>query len=894
MTTQANLNQEAPFPNSEALGVPAHIAAGTWVVMKFGGTSVSSVEHWHQIAARLRQRQANGFRTLVVHSAFARVSDALEALSGYRPVAEEDTKSEAQPVSARSPRQQAEDLIELHHSHAAAMGVDPSVMHTAFGQLRELAATAEQRALSTPEVATLMGLGERMSTSVGSAFLNLAGINTHLLDARDWLTLRTKAGSDLSDPSARLNGVCDDQPDAALQSHFNQHTCVLTQGYIARAADGGDALLGRGGSDTSAAYFAARLQAHRLEIWTDVPGMFSADPRVVPSARCLKALHYDEAQELAAMGSKVLHPHTLTPPARYGIPVFVRSTSQPELEGTCIAPSPPGSAAPVKGIAFRDGIKLVSMENPAMWQQAGFLADAFAVFGKHDVSIDLVSTSESTVTVSLDPLAHTRPQVFSALISELRSLCQITVLENCASVSLVGRNIRTMLQLLAPAMSVFAEHKIHLLSQAANDLNFTVVVDSDQGIRLTHKLHDTMIQQDTRNDTFGASWETLNATEEHVAKTHSWWHSHESALLDLMEERDCAYVYHADTIRERVAALRSISALDRALYAMKANPNPDVLKTVYNAGLGFECVSPGELQRLFDLFPNIDRRTLLYTPNFAPREDYQFGLQAGVQVTLDNLYPLRHWGDDFRGKDIFVRLDPGQGRGHHELVRTAGSQSKFGVPLFELDELEALTRQHGVRVRGIHAHSGSGIMDSTNWHDVGHVLSEAAQRFAHVEVIDMGGGLGVPEKSGDPVLDVGKVDAALQLLKRRYPQYQLWMEPGRFVVAESGVLLARVTQTKGKGHVQYVGVATGMNSLIRPALYGAYHEIVNLTKLGTPASERYTVVGPNCETGDRLGLDRLLPPCDSGDVLLIANTGAYGYAMSSRYNLREPAEEFLI
>ena len=120
-------------------------------------------------------------------------------------------------------------------------------------------------------------------------------------------------------------------------------------------------------------------------------------------------------------------------------------------------------------------------------------------------------------------------------------------------------------------------------------------------------------------------------------------------------------------------------------------------------------------------------------------------LDAGVRVTLDNLFPLRHWGADFTGREVFVRLDPGHGRGHHELVRTAGAQSKFGVPLFELDELETLTRQHQVRVTGIHAHSGSGIMDSSNWHDVGHVLSAAAQRFPEVNVIDMGGGLGVPK-----------------------------------------------------------------------------------------------------------------------------------------------------
>ena len=123
---------------------------------------------------------------------------------------------------------------------------------------------------------------------------------------------------------------------------------------------------------------------------------------------------------------------------------------------------------------------------------------------------------------------------------------------------------------------------------------------------------------------------------------------------------------------------------------------------------------------------------------------------------------------------------------------------------------------------------------------------------------------------------------------------ELWLEPGRFVVAEAGVLLARVTQTKRKGGSGYVGIATGMNSLIRPALYGAHHDIVNLTRLDAAATEVVDVVGPICETGDFLGHDRLLPPTGEGDVLLVATAGAYGYVMGSRYNQREPAPEVVI
>jgi diaminopimelate decarboxylase/aspartate kinase len=211
-----------------------------------------------------------------------------------------------------------------------------------------------------------------------------------------------------------------------------------------------------------------------------------------------------------------------------------------------------------------------------------------------------------------------------------------------------------------------------------------------------------------------------------------------------------------------------------------------------------------------------------------------------------------------------------------------------------MDELVELVAKSGARIVGFHAHTGSGVLNADAWLDTGKQLLKLLERFPEVRYVDVGGGLGVPEKSGQAGLDLRALDAVLKEVKQGCGDRQLWLEPGRFVVAQAGVLLARVTQTKGKGDVQYVGVATGMNSLIRPALYGAYHDIVNLSRLGKPATELVTVVGPICETGDRLGSDRLLPPAKENDVLLIANAGAYGYAMSSRYNLREPAEEVLI
>ena len=194
----------------------------------------------------------------------------------------------------------------------------------------------------------------------------------------------------------------------------------------------------------------------------------------------------------------------------------------------------------------------------------------------------------------------------------------------------------------------------------------------------------------------------------------------------------------------------------------------------------------------------------------------------------------------------------------------------------------------------MHVHIGSGVKSVETWSENALFLAKMAERFEDVRVLDLGGGLGVPERLGQTSLDLEAVNESLLKFKAAHPRFELWIEPGRFFVARAGVLLARVTQLKSKGVHHYVGVETGMNSLIRPALYGAFHEIINLSKLGAPMEMTADVVGPICESGDVLGYGRRLPDTEEGDVLLIGTAGAYGRAMSSRYNLREPAREILI
>lgn len=388
------------------------------------------------------------------------------------------------------------------------------------------------------------------------------------------------------------------------------------------------------------------------------------------------------------------------------------------------------------------------------------------------------------------------------------------------------------------------------------------------------------------------------STHRHDAESGSdrdvWWRRRRDALLAIGEEQLNAYVYDPDTITSAAGSLLQLDAIDRVLFAMKSNFNADVLRLLAGLGVDFECVSPGEVEHLLESVPGLARDRILFTPNFAPRADYEWALANGIRITLDNLYPLKVWPRLFRDADVFLRIDPGLGRGHHEHVITSGEFSKFGIPLFELDELESLVAAAGTRVRGIHAHSGSGIPEADTWGLVAQTLAEVAARFPEAAVLDLGGGLGVPSRPGDAVFDLDAMNRALLDVRQRFPDYEFWIEPGRYLVAEAGVLLAHVTQLKGKGDQRYVGISTGMNALIRPSLYGAHHEIVNLTRIDEPAAGVVTVVGPICETGDTLGRNRSLPACRENDVMLLLNAGAYGRVMASGYNLRPIPEEILL
>jgi diaminopimelate decarboxylase/aspartate kinase len=910
--------------DASASRIAAMASARPWVVAKFGGTSVSTRARWETILHVAAEHRVRGRNVLIVVSALSGITDMLKAIAEAR-------------GDAALCRDAQIGIVERHRSlHRELQLPTRNALDGWLARLDQLIVDPRRMQAALTWQAEVFALGELMSSTLGAAFLGAQGLATHWLDAREHLHSTSLANH--TTWAHYLSATVPAVPDATFARTLAAHGDVfITQGFIARNAAGESVLLGRGGSDTSAGYFGAMLKAERVEIWTDVPGMFSADPRVVPEARLLARLDYEEAQEIATTGAKVLHPRALGPLRRAGVPLFIKDAHRPHLAGTEIRAAAADAAPCVKAVSARKGVTLVSMETVGMWQQVGFLADVFGEFKRHGLSVDLIGSAETNVTVSLDPSENlVNSDVLSALAADLAKICRVKVIAPCAAITLVGRGMRALLHRLSGVLAEFGALDVYLISQSSNNLNLTFVVDEALADDLIPRLHALLIRADALRvedgAVFGPSWRQL--ADGAAAPLHeTWWRRERESLLRLAAEGTPRYVYSLDQVREQARALMQVSALppgeggrrpgegsggvrhpgfaepsprplsrgergpsvvDRWHYALKANPHPAILRLLHEEGFAFECVSFAEIQAVRSTLSTLPAEQILFTPNFAPREEYAAALVAGVRMTLDALHPLLHWGELFADREIHLRVDLGVGRGHHDKVKTGGAASKFGVAMDQVDEFRALARKHGARIVGLHAHLGSGILDVSHWRSVYAQLASLAERFSRIESLDIGGGLGVPSRPDETPLDLAALGAALAEVKRAYPQFALWMEPGRFLVADAGVLLARVTQTKRKGAVHYVGIDAGMNSLIRPALYEAWHEIVNLSRLDEPPAAMVQVVGPICETGDVLGANRRLPECREGDVLLIAQAGAYGAVMASRYNLREPAAEVVL
>ncbi|MDW8023471.1 MAG: diaminopimelate decarboxylase [Nitrososphaerota archaeon] len=380
------------------------------------------------------------------------------------------------------------------------------------------------------------------------------------------------------------------------------------------------------------------------------------------------------------------------------------------------------------------------------------------------------------------------------------------------------------------------------------------------------------------------------------------------SAIELAENfRTPLYVISENKIRENYRKLYEAFSKRydkfRILYSAKANTNISVLKILHTEGAYVDTVSAGEVH--LALMAGFSPREILYTGVNVGDEELKYVLDEGVMINLDSLSQLDRLLRLGVPETLSFRINPEYGAGHHEYVVTASRYVKFGMDEDSALKAYRIAKEAGVKKFGIHMHIGSGIMDVAPYIKSGGRLLEVAWKIRtklgiYFDFIDFGGGMGVPYKPEEKALNLDTFsDKLVEMFKNKLDEFalgqpELWIEPGRFIVAEAGILLTRVNAVKHVSNKKFVGVDAGFNTLIRPAMYGAYHPILVANKLDEQPTEVYDVVGPICESGDFLAKDRILPKICEGDLLAVLNVGAYGFSMSSQYNSRPRPAEVLV
>ncbi|HEY0975822.1 MAG TPA: diaminopimelate decarboxylase [Flavobacteriales bacterium] len=359
------------------------------------------------------------------------------------------------------------------------------------------------------------------------------------------------------------------------------------------------------------------------------------------------------------------------------------------------------------------------------------------------------------------------------------------------------------------------------------------------------------------------------------------------------------YVYDAAIMQRQAERLKKAftGTPTRFMYACKALTNITVLKHMRKLGLGLDTVSIEEAE--IGLRAGFTPEEILFTPNMVSFAEFERAVEMGVHINIDSIPMLERFGNTYKGRvPVCIRINPHIMAGGNERISTGHVDSKFGISIHQLRHVERIVASHQLRVEGLHMHTGSDILDTGVFLRAAELLLETAERFPQLRFLDLGSGFKVPYKSEDIATDVE--DLGSRLCERirtfnagRTQPVELWFEPGKFLVSESGVLLVSVDLVKQTTATVFAGVNSGLNHLIRPMLYGSYHGIVNVSRpAGTPRI--YTVVGYICET-DTFAWDRQLPEVQEGDVLAFLNAGAYGFSMASNYNSRpRPAEVLVI
>lgn len=444
-------------------------------VAKFGGTSVADYQAMVRCANIIKQDE--NCRTAVV-SASAGVTNYLVRLSQ----AEVPAAEQASIITS---------ISEIQHNITAQLAAERDLNREIAVLLNELTELAKQQSnhYSLQNADAILSYGEQMSSLIFAEVLRSIGLPGIQFDVRQVMKTNSAYGQANVDIEQLKQAS-----QAVLQPLLQEHI-VVTQGFIGQDSLGYTTTLGRGGSDYSAALLAEALDATKLAIWTDVEGIFTTDPRITDQARSIPEISFGEAAEMATFGAKILHPATLIPAMRQNIPVFVGSSKEPEKGGTRIQQEV-ASKPTYRSIALRRQQSLVTVKSPEMLHASGFLAKVFAILAKHELSVDLITTSEISVALTFDnPTASSQHLITQAVVEELEQLCEVTVEHGLSLVAVIGNGLNAAKGLGRDIFQKINDFNIRLICHGASSNNLCFLVPEENANTIVEQLHDRLFAQ---------------------------------------------------------------------------------------------------------------------------------------------------------------------------------------------------------------------------------------------------------------------------------------------------------------------------------------------------------------------------------------------------------------
>lgn len=452
-----------------------------WVVLKFGGSSVSSLNDWHNICNIVDGYRQKDFKVALVHSAFKNVTNQLELL--------------AQQAVEGKHQQVLEQLTTYHVDMAQQLGVDQELLSPWFESLQNCVGDIQQNGTLTSRLrAKVVAHGELLSSTLGAAFLSKhfqGEQRSEWLDARQLFVAEVEASSNVNDQY--LNAVCHPRPDEQLAKDWAaEYDVVLTQGFIASNKDGETILLGREGSDTSASYLAALLEADKLEIWTDVAGMFTTDPNKLAEAKKIQQISYEQAFEMAEAGAKVLHPRCLSTVMPYNIPIEIKSTHKPQESGTLINHDDTDSKW-VKAIAVKQQVPVMTLLLGRRGQQPETLQKVFSILHEFALGCELLASTKESLVIAVETSNSIHSDdILNELSVKLAEICRSVFVSHSAIITLVGCQSS---QALWHMMQIDAElpEQWLLLSHTSSDNHLSFLVGDDDALDILKLLHQHLI-----------------------------------------------------------------------------------------------------------------------------------------------------------------------------------------------------------------------------------------------------------------------------------------------------------------------------------------------------------------------------------------------------------------